>query len=273
MPPSPPPAHPANTARATSEELTRHVRAWRVRLNPDAIPDLPHHHWPHGRRRGVSQEQIAHLIGCSTQWYSRLELGRLQNYADDFLKAVARVLHLTANETRLLFLLVGKEPPTPPCQAAADSLQPVLRAQPFPAYLSDPAWGLVDYNEPMCALFPWVQQDDANVMRWVFTDPAARRRLHRWDTEWAPQMLAQIRAEQLRYSDDDRLHNLIREILEANPDARRLWQQPLAYFHPDGDRRSIFLPDSSEPYPIQIVALEPLRFPRHRLIMLTPAAP
>jgi len=122
----------------------------------------------------------------------------------------------------------------------------------------------------MRSLFPFVAQQGANVMKWVFTDPDARRRLHRWDTDWAPQMLAQIRAEHLHHPQDQTLHGVIQDILHTSPDARRLWEQPLAYCHPDGDRRWIFMPGKTEPSAVQLIALEPLRFPRHRLLMLIP---
>ncbi|MEU4239660.1 helix-turn-helix transcriptional regulator [Actinoplanes sp. NPDC026619] len=253
-----------------SRELARHVRAWRTRLNPDEIPGFQQA-WPGSRRRHhVSQEQAAALIGCSTHWYSRLEVGDQQNYSEDFLQRVAHVLRLDHDETRLLFLLVGKEPPIPVHRTTPDGLEPVLEAQPWPAYLSDEAWDLVGHNEQMRSWFPWVVQDEANVMRWVFTYPEARQQLYNWETEWAPQMLAQTRAAQLRYPDNQRLHDIISEILNVNAVARRLWEKPIAYFHPDGDRRSLYLPRHEKPHPIQVVALEPLRSPGHRLIMLVP---
>jgi hypothetical protein len=80
----------------------------------------------------------------------------------------------------------------------------------------------VDYNEEMVALFPWVTAENANVMRWVFTDPDARRRLFRWETEWAPQMLAQMRAELLRQPPNPRLRQVIDEVLDHSVDPQRL---------------------------------------------------
>ena len=268
---SPLPAQRDAADVAASTQLARYVRAWRLRLDPAVFPVL-RQGWAHGqRRRTVSQEEVARLVGCSTQWFARLELGYVKNYSDAFIQSVAQALHLDCDETRLLFLLTGKEPPPLTHQAATDGLEPLLAAQPWPAYLRDDAWNLVAYNENMRSVFPWVQHDDANVLRWVFTDPDARRRLHRWGTEWAPQMLAQLRTAQLRHPDDQRLSDIIRDILDLNGDARRLWETPLIKFHPDGDRRSIYVPGQAEPHRIQIVALEPLRAPGTRLIMLVPA--
>ncbi|MBM2623879.1 helix-turn-helix domain-containing protein [Actinoplanes sp. LDG1-06] len=267
---SPPPKYEALPYADPGVELARCVRAWRKRLDPDEIPGFQQA-WPGSRRRPrVSQEQVAALIGYSTHWYSRLELGDQQNYSSDFLRRVAHVLRLSADEMRLLFLLAGKQLPTSTRRTTPDGLEPVLDAQPWPTYLSDEAWDLVGHNEQMRSWFPWVVQDDANVMRWVFTYPEARQQLVRWETEWAPQMLAQMRAGQLRYPDNQRLHSVITEILDVNKDARELWEKPLAKFHPDGDRRSLYLPRHREPHPIQVVALEPFRAPGHRLVMLVP---
>jgi transcriptional regulator with XRE-family HTH domain len=257
---------------AVSTQLARYVRAWRLRLDPELLPGL-RPDWTHSqRRRTVSQEEIARLVSCSTQWFARLERGYIKEHSDAFIHAVAQVLRLDVDEARMLRLLTGKEPAAPtPGGTRTEDLQSVLMAQPWPAYIRDNAWNVAGYNDEMRALFPWVQDDDANVMRWVFTHPDARRRLHQWGTEWAPPMLAQLRAEQLRHPGDHRLVEIIRDILDASVEAQRLWEETLVKFHPDGDRRSICLPGQPEPHRVQIVALEPLRAPGTRLIILVPA--
>jgi transcriptional regulator with XRE-family HTH domain len=268
---TPLPARPDTADGELSTELALHVRAWRRRLDQPGAPAWA----PHQRRRTVSQEQVAQRIGCSTKWFARLELGHIENYSDNFIRQVGRALNLDRNETRLLYLLVNKEPPASGRRALRGSLAPLLAAQLFPAYLSDPVWDLVGYNEQMRALFPWAAAQNSNVMRWVFTDPDARRRLYRWETEWAPQMLAQMRTELLRQPHNRRLRELTDEILRHSADARDLWEKPFAYFDPDGERRSLYLPGHAEPREVEIHAMEPLRFPGYRLVVLaiTPQAP
>jgi transcriptional regulator with XRE-family HTH domain len=254
------------------KSLALHVRAWRLRLQPEMMPGLLHGRSGGRRRRHVSQEQIAMLVGCSTHWYSRLELGIVENYSDDFLQRVGRVLRLSPEEMTLLFLLTtGKEPATPTRLPVLDGLEGVLEGQPWPAYLSNEAWDIIGHNAQMEDWFPWVVQKDANVMRWVFTYADARQQLVRWDTDWAMPMLAQMRIAQARYPNNQRLREVIAEVLECNRDARNLWERPMAYLHPDGDRRALYLPRHAEPQPVQIVALEPLRAPGSRLVMLAPA--
>jgi hypothetical protein len=266
------PAREGSAGPVIRHELARHVRAWRLRLDPDTTPGLRRVWSTRQRRRIVSQEQVAQLAGCSTFWFTRLELGHIRDYSDLFLTAVAKVLQLHDAETQLLFLLVGKQPSVLEGEATPIGLEPVLQAQPWPSYLSDQVWDVVTFNAKMGTWFPWVQQDHANVMRWVFTDPEARRRLHRWESDWAPQLLAELRVRQLRRPRDQRLRLLISEILEVSMQARRWWDQPIPRFHLPGDRRFIVPPGWKQPHPINVVALQPPQAPDHRLVMLVPAA-
>ncbi|MFI7598206.1 helix-turn-helix transcriptional regulator [Actinoplanes sp. NPDC049681] len=265
----------ATPRRPTSEpnELARHVKAWRLRLKPeDAFPGLDYHRTR--RRRQASKELVATLTGCSVGWYSALERGLPQNYSDDFLNRVAYTLRLSPAEKSLLFFLATGHA----LAAAADestmrstpTIRRILEAQPWPAYVSDEAWDLVAYNGEMRKWFPWVAGHENNIMRWVFTFPEARTQLHRWDTDWAPQMFAQMQFAQARAPDNKRLAAVIDEILELNPDARRFKEQPLTYPHPDGDCRSLHLPLHRKVQPIELVAFAPMRAPGSRVMMLIP---
>lgn len=217
---------------------------------------------------------MATLTGCSVGWYSALERGQPQNYSDDFLNRVAYTLRLSPAEKSLLFFLATGHA----LAATADeskmrstpTIRRILDAQPWPAYVSDEAWDLVAYNGEMRRWFPWVAGHENNIMRWVFTFPEARTQLHRWDTDWAPQMLAQMQFAQARAPDNKRLAAVIEEILELNPDARRFKEQPLTYPHPDGDHRCLYLPLHRKVQPIELVAFAPMRAPGSRVMMLIP---
>jgi len=271
MTPGPPRA--ATPTPETSEELARLVRCWRERLNPDEIPGLQA--GTRRRRKRVSQEQAAALVGYSVGWLSSLERGEAQNYSVDFLDRVAYTLRLSPDERTLLFLLAtGHEPPPVlsriSAMEATEVVRKLLDAQPWPAYISDEAWDLVGYNQHMKTWFPWVAGHENNIMRWVFTYPEARQQLHRWDTDWGPQMLAQMRFAHARIPGNDRLTEVITEILDLNQDARRLWDDPTTYIHPDGDHRSLYLPFHRKVQPIELIALEPMRAPGSRIMMLIP---
>ncbi|GGQ83879.1 helix-turn-helix transcriptional regulator [Couchioplanes azureus] len=268
---TPDPHHSAARTPEASDELARLVRSWRERLNPDEIPGLQVAR--SRRRKRVSQEMAAALIGYSVGWLSSLERGERQNYSTDFLDRVAYTLRLSPEEKALLFLLAtGHEPPARQRSSSIEStavVQRLLDAQPWPAYINDEAWDLVAYNHHMLTWFPWVAGHENNVMRWVFTYPEARQQLYRWETDWAPQMLAQMRYAHARAPGNTRLTEVLTEILK-DKDAERIWSNPTAYVHPDGDHRSLYLPYHRKVQPIELIALEPLRAPGSRIMMLMP---
>ena len=269
----PQPAIP--TVTDPSAELSRMVRSWRERLEPAQIPGQISQRGNYPRRRRktrLSQDDVARLIGVSSLWYGHLERGdRTQNYSDDFLDRTAYALRLNPAERTVLYLYaVGREPATDE-QATVqltDQLRRVVSAQPYPAYISNESWDVVVYNSHMRTWFPWVGYEK-NVMRWVFTYGDARQQLHRWGQDWAPLMLAQMRMAHARNPENKRLASLIEEILASNEDARRLWEtEPMAYVHPDGDRRQLHLPHHRGIKSIELVAMAPLRAPNVRFMML-----
>ncbi|WP_203843831.1 helix-turn-helix domain-containing protein, partial [Winogradskya humida] len=103
----------ASSMPEPGDELARQVRMWRERLISDDAVETGSNR-PGRPQQPVSQEQIAHEIGYTVGWYRRLELGKQQNYSDDFLEKIATSLHLEGNERSLLFLLAsGRKPPAP----------------------------------------------------------------------------------------------------------------------------------------------------------------
>lgn len=256
-----------------SIELSRLVRSWRERIDPQSIPGLVRD----GRRKTtVSQEDMARLVEVSSVWYGRLERGEAAGYSDDFLDRVAIALRLSDDERMLLYLYAaGREPATrlAPCRMVlTEPLERVVQCQPWPAYMSDASWDVLTYNKHMRNWFPWVGSGlENNVMRWVFTYPEAREQLCDWETDWAPRMLAQMRVAHARQPGNERLAQVLGEILEVNPDARRHWEQAnLVYTHPDGNRRKLHLPYHHEIIEIELVTLAPLRADSVRLVMLLP---
>jgi transcriptional regulator with XRE-family HTH domain len=268
------PTQPVDVAGDPAAELSRLVRAWRHRLDPDSIAGLVR-----GPRTGshVTQAEMAYLTQTSTVWYGKFERGEHANYSEEFLERVSAALRLNPDERRELYLLaVGHEPalnagPVSDFKPSA-GLSRLVDAQPWPCYTSDQAWDVVSYNEHMLNWFPWVGGGyENNIMRWVFLHPEARVQLFNWETDWAPLMLAQMFHAHAQRRDNTRLSRLIQEVLARNEFARHLWEgQPKVYLHPDGDRRKLHLPYLHGVVEIEIVALEPLRASGVRVMNLIP---
>lgn len=66
---------------------------------------------PRRRTHGLRREEVAHLAGMSTDYYTRLEQQRAPQPSLQIAAALARALRLTLDETDHLFLLVGHNAP------------------------------------------------------------------------------------------------------------------------------------------------------------------
>lgn len=203
------------------------VRSWRERLNPDAISSFGGFS---RRKRAVSQEDIARLVGCSSQWYGRLERGDTDIYSADFLERIATALCLSSGERNLLFIYaLGHEPacvnpPEPLC--VPEPLRRFVREQMHPAYISDVAGRIFIYNGRMAEWFPWIAVSrEPNLIRWAFTTDEAQAKLYNWATEWAPFLLAQMMIARAQNPNAAGLNQLIVEILTSNELARMLWSR------------------------------------------------
>ena len=264
----------AETANDPSSELPRLLKAWRLRLDPHSVAGLVR--GPRAQNH-LTHADMAQLTGMSAVWYGKLERGVGAKYSDGLLDNVAYALRLTPQERTTLYLLAVGHEPASILEAAStfspsDALRRLIHAQPWPCYISDQAWYVVDFNEHMLKWFPWLGGGfEDNIMRWVFLDPLAKVQLHRWDTDWAPLMLAQMFHANAQRRDNLQLANLIREILERSPDARLMWErQPQVYVHPDGDQRYIYIPYRQGIQKIELVALEPMRAAGVRVMNLVP---
>jgi len=217
---------------------------------------------------------MAYLIGVSEKWYAKLERGEQLNYSDDFLDWVSTGLKLSDDERNVLTLLAKGRPAKPrgehPPAAVGPTLARVVEAQKWPAMITDRAWDLLAFNSAMAEWFPDMRRD-RNVALWILGNPAARAQLVDYETVWLPRTFDLLRAASAWWPDDKRLSHIVEEAVQVNPIARKLWQdgEPLVYLHPDGDRRTVRLPDDGE-VEIEIVACRPMRAEDLLLTLLVP---
>src|SRR5260370_32520294 len=102
------------------------------------------------RTPGLRREEVAQLANMGTSWYVWLEQGRDVHPSAQVLESLARVLRLTPNERRHLFLLAGQ--PLPPSASPAEesigsALQHVLDdLNPSPAYVLGRRYDYLAWN-------------------------------------------------------------------------------------------------------------------------------
>jgi transcriptional regulator with XRE-family HTH domain len=219
-------------------ELGAFLRAQRARLTPAdvGLPDGS----ASGRRRtpGLRREEVAQLSGVGVTWYTWLEQGRDITASAQVIDALARALLLTDDARRHLWELAGLPPPEP--QAPDGDPRPRLQllvdaAAPSPASVYDRHFDYLAWNEP----YVKVRHDPAtlpagrrNMLWMMFTDPANRTRMVRWESA-ARAVLSQFRAAAGRHPDDPRFAELVAALTEASPQFRAWWDEyPVRYFRP-----------------------------------------
>ncbi|WP_098013070.1 helix-turn-helix domain-containing protein [Streptomyces sp. sk226] len=207
-------------------ELGEFLKARRSELTPRAV-GLP----DNGRKRrvaGLRREEVAQLAAISTDYYTRLEQGRLPASAP-VLEAVAQALDLDEDQRRYLFGLAGKQTAAPR-RRARQKVQPQLRRllddlTATPAIVMGRRMDVLAWNPLAAALvtdFGSVPEKHRNYVRILFADPAMRTLYADWKSV-ARMAVAQLRMEAAKYPDDPRLTALVGELCVQDEDFRTWW--------------------------------------------------
>ena len=210
-------------------ELADFLRRRRERLHPRdlGLPDA-------GPRRtpGLRREEVAQLVGMSTDYYVRLEQQRSPQPSPQVLAALARTLRLTDDERDHLFVLAGHHPPL--AHRAGDHVRPGLLAlldqlEHAPAQILSDLGDLLAQNAmaqlffgTMCSVEP---ADRNVVLRW-FTDPAVRALYPADEHEYYNRLhVADLRAAVARRGKDPVADALVSRLRAVSPEFVALWDR------------------------------------------------
>ncbi|MFE6037333.1 helix-turn-helix domain-containing protein [Streptomyces sp. NPDC056452] len=207
-------------------ELGEFLKARRSELSPRTV-GLPESGGPR-RVPGLRREEVARLASISTDYYTRLEQGRIQA-STPVLGALAQALHLDDDQRDYLFGLAGKGSARPR-RRARQKVQPQLRRllddlSTTPAIVLGRRMDVIAWNSLAAILvtdFGKVPEKQRNYVRILFTDPAMRTLYADWETV-ARTCVAQLRMEAAKYPDDPRLTALVGELSVQDPDFRQWW--------------------------------------------------
>ncbi|MEV6420818.1 helix-turn-helix transcriptional regulator [Streptomyces sp. NPDC051662] len=211
---------------AHRNELGEFLRARRAELSPRAV-GLPDSGTPR-RVPGLRREEVARLAAISTDFYTRLEQGRIQA-SSSALASLARVLRLNDDQRDYLFGLAGKDR-NRPRRRTLQKVQPQLQRllddlTATPAIVMGRRMDVLAWNALAAALvtdFCRIPEKQRNYVRLVFTDPAMRTLYSDWETV-ARTCAAQLRMEAAKYPDDPRLTALVGELSVQDPRFRQWW--------------------------------------------------
>ncbi|MFJ9456385.1 helix-turn-helix transcriptional regulator [Kitasatospora sp. NPDC101447] len=210
--------------------LGDYLRARRALVSP-ADAGLP----ATGRRRvpGLRREEVAELVGLSTDYYVRLEQGRADRPSDAVLDALGRALRLGPAERAHLYDL-ARPPRRAAARAAAggradglrSTLRQVVEAVPTaPAMIMNDRNDVLAWNGPAAALiadFPNLPPRERNMARRIFLDPDAREIHLDWN-EAARTTVGILRMAAGRHPHDPELVRLVGELSLGSETFRKLW--------------------------------------------------
>ncbi|MFF3851028.1 helix-turn-helix domain-containing protein [Streptomyces sp. NPDC002328] len=206
-------------------ELGSFLKARRAELSPRTVglPDT-------GGRRvlGLRREEVALLAAISTDYYTRLEQGRIQP-STSVLPALARALRLSDHQRDHLFELAGRQR-TRHRRPAAQKAHPQLRRllddlTVSPGVVIGRRMDILAWNPLAAALltdFAKVPEDQRNCARILFTDPSMRTLYANWRAV-ARGCVSQLRMTAAKYPDDPRLTTLVGELSMQDEDFGRWW--------------------------------------------------
>ncbi|MEU2289187.1 helix-turn-helix transcriptional regulator [Streptomyces sp. NPDC013178] len=208
--------------------LAAFLRARREALQPEDVA------LPRGRRRRVSglrREEVAALCGVSLDYYSRLEQPRGPHPSEQILAAVARGLHLSAEERDHLFLLAGYAEPRRLRQD--DHVNPGMmrildRLKDTPALVVNRLGETLMQTRPAVALLGdqtaytgWARSAH---YRW-FADPASRELVAGDHAEQSWLLVADLYGVHTRAADDPRVAALVDALYTTGPEFAALWRE------------------------------------------------
>jgi transcriptional regulator with XRE-family HTH domain len=251
-------------------QLAAFLRSRRDRLTP---LDIGMSAGARRRTPGLRREEVAQLADISVTWYTWLEQGRDITVSRQVLDSIARALRLTPTERRHLFSLACEplpagmpaEPPSPALQRLVDGISP------FPAYLINPRWDLLAWNQAEAGLIgdpALLAAPERNILWLAFADPAMRRLLVDWRGQ-ARSMITQFRADIAQHADDPAVASLTAALRQASAEFREWWDRDaVAEFWPV--RRQFDHPGAGL-LTLDYVKLAAVETPGVKLITLVPA--
>ncbi|MET7691290.1 helix-turn-helix transcriptional regulator [Streptomyces sp. NPDC005483] len=213
------------TGDAHLKELGEILKTRRAELTPRAVglPDT-------GGRRvpGLRREEVALLAAISTDYYTRLEQGRIQPSAS-VPATLAHVVHLSDHRRDHLFQLVGR-PRARHRRPAAQKAHPQLRRllddlTASPGMVLGRRMDILAWNPLAAALFTdfaKVPESRRNCVRILFTDPAMRTLYADWRAV-ARDCVSHLRRQAAKCPEDPRLISLVGELSVEDEDFGRWW--------------------------------------------------
>lgn len=209
------------------QALAEFLRRRRETLHPR---DVGLAEGPRRRTQGLRREEVAHLAGMSTDYYTRLEQQRAPQPSLQIAAALGRALRLTLDETDHLFVLIGHNAPArfQRSEHVSPALMRVLdRLYDCAALVQTDLVETLVMNPLAIALLGdqtrYTGLARSGFYRW-FMDPSERLRFPEEDHErHGRAQAAHLRTALTSGSDAVRAAHIRTELHEHSPEFSRMW--------------------------------------------------
>jgi transcriptional regulator with XRE-family HTH domain len=252
------------------QELGAFLGARRASIDPRAVGlDVG------GQRRvsGLRREEVAQLAGISTDYYTRLEQGRLSRASTSVLHALGTALQLDHDERTYLLRLAGKTS-QPLRHPRSESVRPqtqilIDNLRDSPALVLGCHLDVLAWNTLATAVFrdfAAVPRRERNFLRMLFLDPEIRGRY----VDWAPMArncVGYFRAAVAEGTDEPRLLELIGDLSLHDRDFRIWWAAQTVNYQGFGTK-TLDDPVVGQ-YPLDWQVLRPAGDERQILLIMT----
>lgn len=206
-------------------ELSHFLRSRRARIKPDIRAEGTRE-----RRRtpGLRREEVAARIGISTEWYTKIEQGRVETLSHRIVSALGRVLELDKVELQHLQSLTRRKTESDSDNVIPEGVIKLVRGLAEPAYVTNPHWDVLIWNSAAAELisdFGQLSPEDRNILIFMFTTSDARTLFgETWHKE-ARRMLGLFHADYDRNSRDPAFASLINRLEHACPEFSEWWNE------------------------------------------------
>ncbi len=187
---------------------------------------------PRRRAPGLRREEVAQLTGMSVDYYARLEQSRSPQPSTQMLRALARTLRLTRDETDHLHRLAGHA--APDRTGASNHVRPVLlhvldQLDDCAAFVCSDTDVVLAQNRLSVLLMGDLSGLEgipaSSTYRW-FTDPAARAHVPLDDHDEISRVrVADLRATWSRRHDDTDVRLLVDALVAESDEFAEIWER------------------------------------------------
>ncbi|SKF99203.1 putative DNA-binding protein [Mycobacteroides abscessus subsp. massiliense] len=228
-----------------AKDIREFLMTRRARLRPEDA-GLPFGH----RRRvpGLRREEVAQLSGVSTEYYTKIERGKLAGVSDEVLNAVARALRLTDDETAHFFNLaraaaatrIGAATRRTNQHTVPDGMQALMDSMhDAPAIVMTGCLDILAANPLGRALYAPVFERATgipNLAPFIFFAPAADHLFPQWKAT-ADEAVGLLRAEAARSPQSPAITQIVGELATRSDEFRTRWAAHNVTAHRHGTKR------------------------------------